>query len=256
MTAGHEKARELAEALLVAAASGEQIPRPVDLDLPTARAVRALCIEGLTTGRGARVGAYKVSLSTGTWGALPEDAVLFGETVLPRRSFNDPLLEGEIAFLARSDLAPGCSVDEVLARCLVAPAIEVADSRWEDWCPSDPKRFVVPNAAEIEADNAVAGCLIIGQPWVAPDLDLADTSVEMQSRGQVLAKEPFRKVMGHPAKAVSWLAGQLAAEERTIRRGQIISSGCPHEKPVTVPIGGGRWSAAVAGLGTVSVEFV
>jgi len=256
MNAAGTDPRELADLLLLARRTGKAVPRPANLDLPKARTARHLCIEALTTERLIEVGAYKVSLSTGTWGALPSDAVVVGDATLARAAFNDPLLEGEIAFLAEADLEPGCTVKDVIERCLVAPAIEIADSRWEDWSPSHRHRFVIPSAAEIEADNAVAGMLVISGSWTrACDVDLPSLSVEMHSTGQTLAEASFRDVMGNPANAVRWLAEQIALEGRRVRRGQIVSSGCPHHTMVVVPEEGGRRSAFMEGLGTASVTF-
>ena len=141
------RAAELARRLVEARSTGIPVPRAPDLAPSLGHAVRTTSIALLTDDGTIPITAYKVSLSTGTWGALTADVVLGEPVSLPRRAAIDPLLEGELAFLVDTELSADCSVDEVLAGCRVAVAIEVADSRWEGWHPGDPASFVPPTGA-------------------------------------------------------------------------------------------------------------
>ena len=210
----------------------------------------------LTNGGAIPIAGYKVSLSTPTWGALTDDVVVSGDASLPRETLIDPLLEGELAFVVERQLSPDSTLDDIVDGCRVAPAIEIADSRWEGWHPSVPGRFVVPSGAEIEADNAVSGWLVLGDSWVAArDLSLSDLGISMRSNGRTLAQGALRDVMGHPAAAVKWLIEQLAHDGRPLEVGQVVSSGCPYTDPVTVPREGGTWEAVIEEIGTARVTF-
>ena len=135
----------------------------------------------LTNGGAIPIAGYKVSLSTPTWGALTDDVVVTGAASLRREMLIDPLLEGELAFLVERELSPDSTLDDIVDGCRVAPAIEIADSRWEGWHPSVPGRFVVPSGAEIEADNAVSGWLVLADSWVAArDRSLSDLRISMR----------------------------------------------------------------------------
>ena len=249
-------AETLAADLIKARESLSPVAVPINLSPETARQVRQRCIDMLTTSRSIAIGAYKVSLSTATWGALPLDSVHIGNTKLDRGSFFDPLLEGELAFLVERELKTGCTVEDVLESCKVACAIEIADSRWQGWCPSTWDQFVHPTAEQIEADNAVGGALVVGQPWVAArDIPLQELSIIMQSSGRTLAEGPLSEVMGNPAEAVRWLIHELTNDGMTITVGQIVSTGCPYRAPVTTSPEGGCWRSVAERIGTASVTF-
>lgn len=232
----------------------EPCPRPASLTMEIAPQVRAARIASLE--RSGQIGAYKVSLSTSTWGALPAERVVPDGTTLRRDALFDPLLEAELVFRVERDLPPGCPIDALLESCSVAVAVEVADSRWQGWQPSKPDAFQIPDAAQIEADNAVAGWLVVGGPWQpAAGLPLAEMAVVTRSGGMICAQGPLRDVMGGPGEALRWLAGQLEAAGRPLRAGQLVSSGCPCHELVTVPASGGEWTVTVDGLGQVTVRF-
>src|SRR5918998_3836294 len=80
-----------------------------------------------------------------------------GRVEIPADTFLQPRLEGEIAFLIGRPLAgPGVTLQEVLvATEALAVAVEVVDSRVEDW------RIKL---ADTIADNSSYGALTLG-PW-------------------------------------------------------------------------------------------
>jgi 2-keto-4-pentenoate hydratase len=256
MTAVDREAADLARRLVQARASRVPVPRPSRLSQATAAAAREKCIELLTDDGRIAIAGYKVSLSTGTWGALAADVVVRGVASLPRASLIDPLLECELAFVVEAELPAPSTRDDILDRCLVGPAIEIADSRWEAWRPSDPERFAVPSAAEIEADNAVGGWLVVGDSLhPARALPLAELQISTRTAGRTVARGRLGEVMGHPADAVAWLIRQLATSGRALEVGQVVSSGCPCSELVTVPPEGGTWEAVVDGIGVARVTF-
>jgi 2-keto-4-pentenoate hydratase len=247
---------ELARRLTEARSTRVPVPRPTNLASTMARAVRRRCIEILTNEGSIPIAGYKVSLSTPTWGALTDKVVLTSGASLPRRALIDPLLEGELAFVVETELSPSSTLADIVDGCSVAPAIEIADSRWEGWHPSAPARFVVPSGAEIEADNAVSGWLVLGESWApARELPLPELQISMRTNGRTVARGVLQVAMGHPAEAVRWLIEQLAADGRSLDVGQVVSSGCPYTEPVTVTPAGGTWEAVVEEIGAASVTF-
>lgn len=247
---------ELAERLTEARSTRVPVPRPSNLSQSMASVVRQRCIEMLTNEGTIPIAGYKVSLSTPTWGALTDDVVLRGAASLPRRALIDPLLEGELAFVVESEVSPDSTLDDIVHACRVAPAIEIADSRWEGWHPSAPGRFVIPSGAEIEADNAVSGWLVLGDSWVpARDLMLSELHISMRTSDRTVAGGALHEAMGHPAEAVRWLIEQLAKDGRRLEVGQVVSSGCPYTDPVTVPTEGGTWEAVIEEIGAARVTF-
>ena len=249
------EAAELARRLIEARASLVPAPRPADLPMSLAVAVRDRCIAALS--ETSPIAGYKVSLSTGAWGVLTTDMVRGNGAQISRTTLFDPLLECELVFLADHDLRPGSSSDDILDSCRVAPGLEIADSRWEGWRPSDGASFVPPDAELIAADNAMGGALVIGGRWrPARELPLPDVEISTRSEGRVLARGSLGDVMGSPVEAVRWLIDRLAAVGRFVAAGQVVSSGCPCHTFVTVPPSGGSWEAAVPGIGEAQVTFI
>jgi 2-keto-4-pentenoate hydratase len=247
-------AADLARRLTEARSSGIAIPRPPALDLAMARDVRSACIDLLD--REGLVAVYKVSLSTSTWGALPSRRVVEGDARIARSTLFDPLLEAEIAFRIDRPIGAYPDVAEILDACSVAPAVEVADSRWVGWRPSERERFVIPDAAQIEADNAMSGWLVVGGPWrPARDMPFDTLDIAIEQDGERRSWGPLREVMGGPAEAVRWLIGEVRKAGRPVDPGHIISSGCPCPQMVTVPAEGGSWDAVVEGFGRARVTF-
>jgi len=245
---------DLARRLTEARSSLVPIARPPELDMAMARAVRAACIDMLEAE--GEVMAYKVSLSTSTWGAVPRARVIEGDARIARSALFDPLLEAEIAFRVERPIAPDADVAAILDACSVVPAIEIADSRWAGWCPSDRERLVIPDAAQIEADNAVSGWLVLGGPWrPAREMAFDTLDIAIEQNGRRLSWGALREVMGSPVEAVRWLIGEVRREGRPVDPGHIISSGCPCPQMVTVPVQGGRWEAVVDGVGQARVTF-
>jgi len=59
--------------------------------------------------------------------------------------------------------------------------------------------------------------------------------------------------MGHPAKAVSWLAGKLEERGKALKAGQIIMTGTL--TPITPVQKGSNYTASFSTLGQVTVRF-
>ncbi len=158
-----------------------------------------------------------------------------------------PRIEGEIAFVLRRDLVgPEVEVEEVLeATEYVVPALEVIDSRIRDW------RI---RLADTIADNASSGVFVLGkQRWGVSGLDLATVQMVLRCNGKDVLQGVGSAVLGHPARAVAWLARALSAFGERLRAGEVILSGSlGAARPVT---SGDLIEADFQQLGTVSVRF-
>ncbi|WP_206830464.1 2-keto-4-pentenoate hydratase [Alicyclobacillus fructus] len=157
-----------------------------------------------------------------------------------------PKVEPEIAFILSDDLVgPGVDLHRVLAATrAVVPAIEVIDSRIADW----KIRLV-----DTIADNASAGCFVLGHlPTPVSGVDLETVGGVLKVNGEVVQTGAGAAVMGHPAKAVAWLANTLTELGTPLRAGHVVLSGAVS---AAVPIHpGDRVQLSFGPLG--AVEFV
>jgi 2-keto-4-pentenoate hydratase len=138
--------------------------------------------------------------------------------------------EAEFAFRMGRDLPPRpepYSVEEVLdAVATLHPAIEVPDSRFDD--------FTVVGAPQLIADNACAHQFVLG-PAATADwraLDLVEHRVTGIVGPPVMGGQPGltregkgANVLGDPRVALAWLANELSSLRITLRAGQVVTTG-------------------------------
>ncbi|GAA5335668.1 MULTISPECIES: 2-keto-4-pentenoate hydratase [Thermus] len=133
--------------------------------------------------------------------------------------FLQPRVEGELAFLLGKRLeGPHVTPQEVLAATeAVAFALEIVDSRIRDW------RIRIEDTI---ADNASFGAFFVG-PWERALLeeDLSTLGLVLYRNGEAVAQGAGAACLGHPARAVAWLANALAAFGVALEPGEIVMSG-------------------------------
>jgi 2-keto-4-pentenoate hydratase len=142
-----------------------------------------------------------------------------GRTEMPAESFLQPFLEGELAFLIGRPLAgPNVTLQEALAATdALAVAVEVVDSRIEDW------NIKLPDTI---ADNASYGAFATG-PWSRSlrEVDLRTVGMLINQSGSRVTEGMGSASLGHPAEAVAWLANKLSSFGTTLEPGDIVLSG-------------------------------
>ncbi|KWR85112.1 2-oxo-3-hexenedioate decarboxylase [Cupriavidus sp. IDO] len=159
-----------------------------------------------------------------------------------------PKVEAEIAFVLRHPLrGPGCHIGDVLAATdFVVPAVEVIDSRYENF------RF---DLKSVIADNTSSARFVVGgQSRAAEGLDLKNLGVVLEKNGEVVATAAGAAVLGHPANSVAMLANMLGARGRELPAGTFIMTGGVTEA-IAVEAGDSI-TVRYQHLGTVSMRFV
>lgn len=139
----------------------------------------------------------------------------------------------------------------------VVPVIEVVDSRIRDWDVTPPEAI---------ADNALAAALRTGDrhPTEGDDLgrdatdgsgagsvDLAREGVVVRKNGRTAVAGTASAVLGHPLRALAWLAGALAGRGEALEAGQVVPTGS-----ITRPIpitAGDEVAVTFDTLGTVTI---
>lgn len=186
-------------------------------------------------------------IDTPDFGQLFDDMVVGMGAPIPIDQLIAPMVEPEIGFLLAADVrGPNATVSGVLAATdRVVPAIEIIDSRIEDW----RIEFV-----DTVADNGSSARFVVGPPVALNGRDLAGEQVELAEDGSELHRGDGAAVLGHPAAAVAWLADVLAGYGQHLPAGSLVLSGSMTR---AVPAVRGRsYRAAFTSLGTVSCRFV
>jgi 2-keto-4-pentenoate hydratase len=131
--------------------------------------------------------------------------------------------EAEFAFRMARELPPRASpyaLAEVAGAIgALHPAIEIPDSRYED--------FTAVGAPQLIADNACAHLFVLGDP--VPDLWRGVDLVAHRVIGQVLGRIEWEgrgaNVLAGPLDALTWLVNELSGLGLTLNAGEIVTTG-------------------------------
>jgi 2-keto-4-pentenoate hydratase len=134
--------------------------------------------------------------------------------------------EAEFAFRMAADLRPREEPypvkDVVAAVATLHPAIEVPDSRYED--------FTTVGAAQLIADNACADYFVLGPAapagWRSTDL----SNHRVSGRVDGGPRDDHRQgvganVLGDPREALAWLVNELSRLNLPLLAGQVVTTG-------------------------------
>ena len=133
------------------------------------------------------------------------------------------VIEAEFAFRMARDLPPRkapYSLEEVVAAVAsMHPAIEIPDSRYEE--------FVSVGAAQLIADNACAGYFVLGPEIVVEwrRHNLARHRIAVSVNGKLARDGIGENVLGDPRIALAWIANELSLVGDMLRSGETITTG-------------------------------
>ncbi len=190
----------------------------------------------------------RMGLPDSTYGYLLDSMILPSGGTLRLDELIAPKIETEICFRLAEDLAgPDLSIDRVLdATEAVSASFEICDARIRDWkCPY-PDFF---------ADNGFSARIVLSGRWVpVAEVDLLGETVALIQDGTEIAAGKGEMALGHPAKAVAWLARKLAERGRGLTAGMVVMTGTL--TPITPIVAGSSYVGAFSTLGSVEKTFV
>ncbi|WP_422485888.1 2-keto-4-pentenoate hydratase [Gudongella sp. DL1XJH-153] len=158
-----------------------------------------------------------------------------------------PKVEGEIAFVLKEDLeGPGVTIEDVFeATDYVCAAIEIVDSRIEDW---------QIKLVDTIADNGSSAFYVLGDNKVdINDVSLPDIEMTLYKNGEVANKGSGKEVLENPAMGAAWLANKLHDLGDSLKKGEVILSGAFTASPDAAA--GDQFRCEFSELGTVEVKF-
>jgi 2-keto-4-pentenoate hydratase len=252
---------EAAERLEYAARSGIPCAPLTDLlepgDIGSAYQVQRRLTERRRLATGGRVVGRKIGLTSAAvqqqvgvdrpdFGVLFDDMQYVDGQEIPIGRLLQPKAEAEVAFLLARDIEDAS--DPVLVRAAVAlafPAIEIVDSRIENW---------QIGITDTVADNASSGVFVIGAVGTPLDeVEPVDVTMTMRRDGEVVSQGDGRACLGDPLNALAWLAATTIELGTPLRAGDLVLSGALG--PMAPVFAGDVFEADIAPLGTVAARF-
>jgi 2-keto-4-pentenoate hydratase len=197
-----------------------------------------------------RAGQAHIGVDGPLVGSLLANRVLSSGARVPLGGNHMRVAEAEFAFRFARALPsrPVPYLEEEVMEAIESlhPAIEIPDSRYED--------FARVGAPQLIADNACACWLIVGSATTASwrDLDLAMHEVQAFLNGSPAASGLGRNVLGSPRNALTWIANELGVFGEGLRAGDLVTTGTCI---VPVPIApGDAFRADFGDLGSVDMS--
>ncbi len=184
-------------------------------------------VVGLKLGMTSKVKRDALGIREPVYGRITADMLVPSGQPITVAELIHPRAEPELALVVGRPIPPGASVATVLAAIdAVYPAIEVADSRY-----AEPFRLV-----DSVADNAGAARVVLGdrprKPTELVDLHVLGCVFGFPGGFDTAAGGA---AMGHPAAALAWLVGALAARDDRLEPGAVVldrfGPGISHRAP-------------------------
>jgi 2-keto-4-pentenoate hydratase len=201
---------------------------------------------GWKAGLTGRVAQESLGIPHPVSGFLLGDGVYATGESVPMSRFAELVVEAEIAFVMKRDLA-GPGVTPAVALLAVEgalPALELPDLRWDG----------NPTGGDLVADGVAGNAIVLGQPLTPViGLDLALEGVVYEMSGRIVATNTAAEVMGNPLNSLAWLANNLAERGLGLRAGDIVLSGSI--STLLRPKAGDVVTARFTRLGSVSARF-
>lgn len=201
-----------------------QLEQPITLDEAYAvqrasiarRLARGETRIGIKMGFTSRAKMVQMGVSDMIWGRLTSGMLVEDGGSIRLSDYVHPRVEPEVAFLVGRPLAGRVTAMQALAAIdAVAPALEIIDSRYQDF------RF---SLTDVVADNSSSSGVVVG-PWRSPATDLDNLGLVMAFDGRPQAFGSTAAILGHPLRSLVAAARVVAEAGETLAPGDIVLAG-------------------------------
>jgi len=199
-------------------------------------------IVGHKIGLTAKAVQVQLGVDQPDYGVLFEDMELAEGGVLDPSRVIQPKAEAEIALILGKDLAgQEIEAEDVLAATeYVAAAIEIVDSRIQDWNIT---------FADTVADNGSSAFFVLSsEKHPIQGLDLYTCGMVLEVNGAIASVGAGAACLGHPLNAAAWLARTVG-----LKAGHTVLTGALGPMVSLNP--GDEVLAKIGGVGTVSFSY-
>ena len=202
---------------------------------------------------GRKIGLTSVAVQKQLGVDSPDFGMLFADMAygdgeaIPAGLLIQPKVEAEIALIINQDLTKEkhTYADIISATEYALPAVEVVDSRIENWKIS---------LIDTVADNASSAAYVLGsRPVKLENLDLVNCKMTMTRAGEVVSQGVGKACLANPLNAAVWLADEMVRRGRPLLAGDIILTGALG--PMVVANAGDEFVVEIEGFGSVTASF-
>lgn len=202
---------------------------------------------GRKIGLTSRAVQRQVGVNQPDFGMLFDDMVVGeDEPIIPGRVLQ-PRVEVEVALILSEDLStPQPTIADIIqATAYVLPSIEVVGSRVRNWDIG---------IKDTVADNASSGVFVLGGPARRLDgLDLRNCRMRLLRNGEVVSTGLGAACLGHPLNAAVWLAGEMIARGRPLKKADVVLTGALGAVADASP--GDVFEGQIEGIGSATAVF-
>ncbi len=171
---------------------------------------------GIKMGLTSRAKMRQVGVHEVIWGHLTNAMRIEDGGRLDMSRYVHPRAEPEIAFLLKAPIDGPLSAAEAMTKVeAVAPAIEVIDSRYENF------KFALP---DVIADNSSSSGFVIG-PWAAPTADIANLGIVLEQNGRPVQYGSTAAILGHPERSLAAATTLASRYGLRLEAGWVILAG-------------------------------
>jgi 2-keto-4-pentenoate hydratase len=189
-----------------------------------------------------------IGMDSPDYGPVLASTVYASGAAVPMSRYIQPKIEAEIVFVLGEPLrGPGVSIlDAARAVAGVAAAVEIVDSRIEDW-----RIGLADTIGDLASNGAVATS---GRLVPLSDVDARMLGMVLSRNGSVIDTGAGAAALGDPLLVVAWLANTLGEVGVGLEPGHLIMTGALH---AAVPMEAGDvFRAEFDELGAVTVRVV
>lgn len=202
---------------------------------------------GRKIGLTSKVVQVQLGVDQPDFGMLFADMAYGDSEAIPFNRFIQPKVEAEIALVLQQDLTQTTHTyaDIISATAYALPAIEIVDSRIENWKIS---------LIDTVADNASSAAFVLGSRPVKLDhLDLVNCRMQMYRKDELVSQGEGRACLANPLNAAIWLADEMVRRGRPLLAGDIVLTGALGPMVVVKP--DDEFIVNIDGFGTVTALF-
>ena len=175
------------------------------------------------------------------WGRLTDAMLIEPGNAVCNGRFVHPRVEPEVAFLLKSPLSGRIdSMTALAAVAAVAPALEIIDSRYENF------KF---SLTDVIADNSSSSALVIG-PWADASIDFSNLGMLLEIDGSAQQIGSTAAILGNPIFSLVAAARLVAERGERLEAGDLVMAGGATAAEALTP--GQFVKLTVERLGTVS----